>query len=365
MNKKKLVLFMPSIEGGGVEKNFFITANFLSKKIDNLSIITTSLKSKKKLDKKIKLILPYKKFWEYSSRRTKYFICLYMLIKKILFDKKITVFAFQANLYCILVCKIFNVTIVTRSNSSPSGWSKNKLKQSIYKYFLKMADGVMVNSYEFKSQMKRYFNVNTKCIYNPLNKKEILSQSKKKTEKIFNNNKSLKIINIGRFVDQKDQMTLLKALNLIKDKINFEAVIIGKGKLKNSLLNFINSNDLKKKIKIISFKENPYNYIKQSDILILTSIYEGLPNVLLEALVLKKFIISSDCPTGPKEILLHGKGGLIFKRQNYNQLSKKIIFYNKNKILCKKLLQNSYNAINRFDYDKNLNEYFKFIKFYL
>ena len=288
-----------------------------------------------------------------------------MLIKKILFDKKVTVFAFQANLYCILVCKIFNVTIITRSNSSPSGWSKNKLKQAIYKYFLKMADGVMVNSYEFKSQMKRYFNVNAKCIYNPLNEKEIISKSKKKAEKIFNKNKSLKIINIGRFVDQKDQITLLKALNLIKDKVNFEAVIIGKGKLKDSLINFINKNNLKKKIKIISFKKNPYNYIKQSDILISTSIYEGLPNVLLEALALKKFIISSDCPTGPKEILLNGKGGLIFKRQNYNQLSKKIIFYIKNKNVCKKLLQNSYNAINRFDYNKNINEYLKFINSYL
>ena len=119
MDKKKLILFMPSIEGGGVEKNFFITANFLSKKIDNLSIITTFAESKKKLDKKIKLILPHQKFWEYSNRKTKYFICLYMLIKKILFDKEITVFAFQANLYCILVCKIFNVTIVTRSNCHP------------------------------------------------------------------------------------------------------------------------------------------------------------------------------------------------------------------------------------------------------
>ena len=365
MDKKKLVLFMPSIEGGGVEKNFFLIANFLSKKIDNLSIITTSSESKKKIDKKIILILPNKKFWEYSSRRIKYFICLYMLIKKILFDKKVTVFAFQANLYCILVCKIFNVTIITRSNSSPSGWSKNKLKQSIYKYFLKMADGVMVNSYEFKSQMKRYFNVNAKCIYNPLNEKEIISKSKKKAEKIFNKNKSLKIINIGRFVDQKDQITLLKALNLIKDKVDFEAVIIGKGKLKDNLINFINKNNLKKKIKIISFKKNPYNYIKQSDILISTSIYEGLPNVLLEALALKKFIISSDCPTGPKEILLNGKGGLIFKKQNYNQLSKKIIFYIKNKNVCKKLLQNSYNAINRFDYNKNINEYLKFINSYL
>ena len=85
----------------------------------------------------------------------------------------------------------------------------------------------------------------------------------------------------------------------------------------------------------------------------------------MEALTLKKFIISSDCPTGPKEILLNGKGGLIFKRRNYNQLSKKIIFYIKNKSLCKKLLQNSYDTINRFDYDKNLNKYLKFIKSYL
>ena len=60
MDKKKLVLFMPSIEGGGVEKNFFLIANFLSKKIDNLSIITTSAESKKKIDKKIILILPNK-----------------------------------------------------------------------------------------------------------------------------------------------------------------------------------------------------------------------------------------------------------------------------------------------------------------
>ena len=365
MNKKKLVLFIPSIEGGGVEKNFFITANFLSKKIDNISIITTASSTKKKISKKIKLILPRQKFWEFSSRRFKYFICLMMLAKKILLDKNITVFAFQANLYCIFLCKIFNVTVVTRSNSSPSGWSKNIIKKFIYKNFLQMADGVMVNSYEFKRQMNKFFNVSPKCIYNPLNKSEIISQSKLKKIKIFKRNKSLKLINIGRFVEQKDQITFLKALKLIKNKIDFEAVIIGKGKLKNNLINFIKKNDLKNNVKIINFQKNPYSFIKQSDIMVLTSIYEGLPNVLLEALALKKFIISSDCPTGPKEILLNGEGGLIFKRRDFNQLSKKIIFYVKNKKLCKKLLNNSLKAIDRFDYDKNLNYYFKFINSYL
>ena len=365
MNKKKLVLFMPSIEGGGVEKNFFIISNFLSNKIDDISIITTSSSTKKKINKKINLILPRQKFWEFSSRRLKYFICLIMLTKKIFLDKDVTVFAFQANLYCIFLCKIFNVTVVTRSNSSPSGWSKNIIKKIIYKIFLQMADGVMVNSYEFKRQMNKFFNISPKCIYNPLNKREIIFQSNLKKVKIFKRNKSLKLINIGRFVEQKDQITFLKALKLIKNKIDFEAIIIGKGKLKNNLISFIKKNDLNKNVKIINFQKNPYNFIKQSDIMILTSLYEGLPNVLLEALVLKKFIISSDCPTGPKEILLNGKGGLIFKRGNFNQLSKKIIFYVQNKNSCKKLLNNSLKEIHRFDYKKNLNYYFKFINSYL
>ena len=58
---------------------------------------------------------------------------------------------------------------------------------------------------------------------------------------------------------------------------------------------------------------NPYPVIKECDLIILSSKYEGLPNVLLESLVLKKFIISSDCRTGPREILDNGKGGFYLK----------------------------------------------------
>ena len=62
MTKKNLVIFMPSIEGGGVEKNLFIVANFLSKKLKNISLITTSYQFKKNFDEKINLILPKKSF---------------------------------------------------------------------------------------------------------------------------------------------------------------------------------------------------------------------------------------------------------------------------------------------------------------
>ena len=62
----------------------------------------------------------------------------------------------------------------------------------------------------------------------------------------------------------------------------------------------------------------------KSDLFILTSLYEGLPNVLLESIVLKKYIISSNCPTGPSEILNKGKYGELFPVKNYRNLSKKL-----------------------------------------
>ena len=131
--------------------------------------------------------------------------------------------------------------------------------------------------------------------------------------------------------------------------------------LKNKLEKYILDNKLNDFVKILDFTENPYPLIKQSNLFILTSKYEGLPNVLLEALVLKKFIISSSCETGPREILLNGNGGLLFKVGNYKELGKKIIFYTMNKPKCKKLLNNSYKSLRRFDYKINLLKYFKLI----
>ena len=121
----------------------------------------------------------------------------------------------------------------------------------------------------------------------------------------------------------------------------------------------------KNKIKFINFLPNPYPLIKQADIFVLSSAYEGLPNVLLEALTLNKFIISTNCPTGPKEILLNGKGGLLFKTGNYKDLVKKILFYDNNKNKCNKLLKVAVKNLNRFDYQKKQKKYYDLVKSFL
>ena len=128
---------MPSIEGGGVEKNLFIISNYLTNKFSNVSVITISKKYKYKFHKSIKFITLKSDFWDKFGRRVKYFLSIFLLIKELLRSKNILVFAFQANIYCIILCKIFSVKIITRSNSAPFGWSRNFLKNIIFSFFFK------------------------------------------------------------------------------------------------------------------------------------------------------------------------------------------------------------------------------------
>lgn len=364
MKKYKLVIFMPSIEGGGVEKNLFIITNYLASKVKKAIVITVNDEFKNKFNKNIEIITPKKNIWKKFGRKIKYFICLINLIKIILNNKNISVFSFQANMYAIVICKLFGIKIITRSNSSPSGWSKNFIKLFIFQKILKSADKIIVNSQEFKYEMKRKFKVNAYCIYNPLDKKRIIKLSKEKVKyNFFDKNKNiLKIINIGRYVDQKDQLTLLKALNLIKSKVNFKAVIMGRGIKKREMEIFIRKNNLYKNVKLLKFQNNPYKYLVKSNLFILTSIFEGLPNVLLEALTLKKIIISSNCPTGPKEILEYGKGGILFEMSDYKKLASNILHVSKNFKRLRKKVNFGFKSLKRFDSEKNLNKYLYIVR---
>lgn len=358
---KKLLIFMPSVEGGGVEKNFFLITNYLSKKRKDIYVITAEKNLYKKL-KKVNIIYPKSNFWRLGGRYRKYFICILLLINFLKQNHSSVIFSFQANIYAIIISKLFNVKIISRSNSAPIGWSKNFFKKIIYKIGLNLASSLIVNSYEFKKEISKNFNVNSQVIYNPLNKKEILKESKKRPIFKYNRNR-IKILSVGRLVDQKDHITLLKSINEIKNKIKLELLIIGRGKNKLNYINFIKSNNLGKIVKIF-YTNNPFPYMKQSDLFILTSKFEGLPNVLLEALTFDNFIISSNCHTGPKEILDNNKGGLLFETGNHKELGKKILMYSKEKSKLRKKLTYAKKRLSRFDYYKNLNKYLKIVEKY-
>ncbi len=364
MKTKKLIIFFPSIERGGVEKNFFYISNFLTNYFKNINLITAS--NVNKISKKIKVKKPKIISSNIKNRKFKYFLCLLILLNQIMKNKNIVVFAFQANLYASLLCKIFNIKIIIRSNSSPTGWSKNFIKKKIFKLLFSLPDKIIVNSLEFKKEMKYNFNVNAKCIYNPLDKSKVLKLAKNKFKfRFFDNRSYLRIISIGRLVDQKNHILLLRAFKKIKNLCKCKLLIIGNGIKLKTYRNYINDNNLDKIVKIIPFQKNPIKFLKKSDLFILSSKYEGLPNVLLESVALKIPIISSNCKSGPTEILSKNKGGLLFKNNNEKDLVKKIKYFIKNKKIMSKKANYAFKNLDRFDKKKNLEEYLKIILQYI
>tara|TARA_B100000989_G_scaffold212574_1_gene161475 strand:+ start:173 stop:787 length:615 start_codon:yes stop_codon:yes gene_type:complete len=202
----------------------------------------------------------------------------------------------------------------------------------VFKFFYSLSDVIIVNSRFFQKELSK-INLKSHLIFN-------LNKLDKKREKLnfFKKFKGLKILNIGRLTDQKDQITIIKSLKILKKKkINFKCGIIGRGGYQNILTNEIKRLKLDKNIKLIGFKNNAEKYISQSDIFVLSSKFEGLPNVLIEAQKYGIPIISSNCPTGPSEILMNGRLGELFPVGNFQILANKLLdFYRNRKKLKKK-----------------------------
>ena len=186
MIRKNILLFAPELGGGGVEKNLFLIANYFSTKFQKVTIISASPEYKNKFKKNIEFITPISEFWiGIKNRRLKIIVSLFLLIRYYLNNRKFTVLSFKGNLYCCLICKILGVKVILRSNASITGWSKGFLRHFFYKNISKMADKIIVNSLEFKDEYKKKFKIKTHCIYNQLNKNEIIKNSKKKNRFFF------------------------------------------------------------------------------------------------------------------------------------------------------------------------------------
>lgn len=110
------------------------------------------------------------------------------------------------------------------------------------------------------------------------------------------------IIHVGRFlIEHKGQDILLEAYQHanIKEKL----VLMGEGQDKQKILDIIQKLNIEEKVIVLNFQKNPYPLIKNAEAFVLSSDYEGLPTVLIEALILQTPIVSTDCPSGPREIL--------------------------------------------------------------
>ena len=119
----------------------------------------------------------------------------------------------------------------------------------------------------------------------------------------------------------------------MKGKIKFKLNIVGNGSQLSKIQKYIENNNLKGLVKLHTNITNTSKFYREADLFILSSIYEGFPNVLVEAAQNNVPIISTNCNSGPREILLNGKGGELVKIKDHLKLSQKLICFQKVKKL--------------------------------
>lgn len=210
-----------------------------------------------------------------------------------------------------------------------------------------MKNGVIKEIPELKEKLE--------VIYNPFDIEKIKIKSSDYSE-IKDNEKNLLednyIIMVSRLDNvQKDFDTIIKAFKIVKQKRkDIKLYLLGDGPDKEKIENMIKNEDLQEYIKLLGVKRNPYPWIKNSKLLVHSSRYEGLPTVLIEALILNKIVISSNCPTGPREILDNGKYGSLVEVGDCNSMAQEILeLLQENSIKKEKYLSNIDESVERFD----------------
>lgn len=191
------------------------------------------------------------------------------------------------------------------SNKHNKGF-KSFIWRSTIRFFYNSANSIVCVSNEIKYDLIKNYKINekkVKVIYNQLYQDRINTRLLDDFSSFDNFSRPI-ILTVGRLSKQKSQVDLIKAFSIVNKKMpRSTLIILGDGPLKKQLISLISELKLEDKVKLMGFVDNPYIYMKNADLFVLSSIYEGFPNVIIEAMYCGLPIVSTDCPSGPDEIL--------------------------------------------------------------
>ncbi len=376
MNSKKnsLLIFVKAIDGG--TGSYVLDLYKLKKRsfIKEINIISLEKPQFRFIDKKIKIIYfreknfyPEKFFFNFFNILN-FFFDVFFFFKMI--NKIQPQIVLGVDIYCNLILSIYktifnkNIKIVLTTHINIINNLKKRsdflLRNFLYffiNFFYNKADKLVFVSQQLLNHLQKEFALNeNKClfIYNGI------YLPKEKIKK-FNKKKPI-IITIGRLVEQKDHVTLIKAFkDLLKEKKQAELWILSDGYLKNKLLNLVKALSISKNVKFFGWVKSVDYFLKKASIFVLSSKYEGFGYVLIEAMRYGLPIISSDVDFGPREILDRGKYGLLFKPGDHLDLKNKMIELLTNKKKYQYYQNQSIKRVKVFDIRIMLNKYKKLL----
>ena len=355
---REISFFTGGLGGGGAEKVCVTLANGLSElgwKVNLIVLDSTNAKYHTLVNSSVNLI--------YLNVRARYsFFKLYKYIKK---NPISLAFSFSHELTVLLVLIRYlmplNFKIVSRNinnlqlnrENATSIWTKYVVF-TLVKLLYGQSDFVINQCKAMEDGLLEWIpNLKGKTcyIYNPVNIESLNNHKPIVIEDDY-------ILCVGRLEKQKAFHRAIEAFDLVTgDYPKLKLYIIGDGSLKNDLKKLVSKLGIEERVIFIPFTSDIGAYYKEAKFTLLTSLYEGFPNVLVESISVGTPVVSVDCPSGPSEIIVEGVNGYLVEQRCLNDLSEKIAvclntIHNK-KVVC--------STSNQFMVDSIIKEYQNFL----
>ncbi|WP_045216488.1 glycosyltransferase [Desulfonatronovibrio magnus] len=321
----KIVFYMPSFAGGGAERNSVLVANEFTRLGHKVSIVVDnpSGPNKKSLLDDVKII---------SLNGSKHFDHIFSLRKHIKNIKPDIIFARVGLsnikvLFSTIFCISWKNLIISYENLyEPSAKTGGRLTYVLSFFLTRITGATIAVSEDVKSELVNRFKASRKRIHvlhNPVDLQWIHQQAIE-TKPSWLEGKQY-ILSVGRLIYQKDYPTLLKAFAQIAGYCDLDLVILGDGPKRKEIESLVLELNLSGRVHLPGYLDNPFSVYQGAELFVLSSVFEGFGNVLIEALALGIPVVSTRCPGGPKEILDNGNYGKLVPVGDPNALADAIL----------------------------------------
>lgn len=337
-----ILFFTISLKSGGTERVISNLANFLCAQGHKITILTIfHSKPDYFLDPKINHIaLDDKEFKR--NRNIFLFIKRFYKLRKYLKETRHDIYISMLKIpnYMILFNKKYlKGPLMTSERNAPKITYKSLTDKWILRTQFQKINGIVYQTKKQKKYLDKYLKVEGKIIMNSITPL-FLNLKRPNTLK-------KQIISVGRLVEQKNFVMLIRAFHRIHNlHPEYTLVIYGDGEMKLSLEKLIKDLNIEDKVFLKGWTKQIHNKLLESSIFALSSNYEGVPNSLIEAMAVGLPVIATDCEAGgPRELITNNFNGILVEVDNDDQMAKKLDLLISDSYLCNKLGHNAKKSI--------------------
>ena len=331
-SQKRVAIFMPSLFGGGGQRSMVNLAHGMAESGYDVDLVLAQVEGPflEEVRKPVRIV-DLK-----ASRAIKSLPALIRYLRTEQPEALLSVFGYVNiiaswawRLAGVPTRLLLNEQNTVSQESGNASTLRGRLVPWLMKRFYPWANGIIVVSQGVRDDMAKLTKIpkdRITVIYNPsVVRAEVLKKAQAPLDHPwFKPDQPPVLVAVGRLQMQKDFPTLLHAFAQVRQRQHLRLLILGEGKEREPLEELIRKLGLENDVSLPGFVTNPYAYMARASLFVLSSRWEGLPTVLIEALCCGTPVVSTDCPSGPREILKDGKYGQLVPVGNSDALARAI-----------------------------------------